>query len=68
MYSFKAYVLIARGFLQKYSIGDNKVFSLMVRLDIIRVVVLIASSMKWPLYYMDVKYTFLNSPLEEKII
>lgn len=67
-YNFKTYArLVARGLLQRYNIDYNKVFSIAVRFETLRLVVAITSNNYWSLYQLDVKFSFLNVPLEEII-
>ena len=57
--------LVARGFTQSYGIDYQEMFALVVKLNTIRVLLLIASNLDWPLYQLDVKNAFLNRELEE---
>jgi hypothetical protein len=59
--------LVARGFLQKYGVDYNEVFALVARLETVRLVVALASSKKWSLFHLDVKFAFLNGSLEEDV-
>ena len=45
----------------------NEVFASVARLETIRLVVALASSKNWSLSHLDVKYAFLNGPLEEDV-
>ena len=60
--------LVARGFLQRYGVDYNEVFAPIARLEIVRLVVALSSNKKWSLFYLDVKFAFLNGQLEEEEI
>ncbi|GAU33196.1 hypothetical protein TSUD_206550 [Trifolium subterraneum] len=59
--------LVARGFLQQQGIDYNEVYAPVARMETIRLVITIASSMNWSLSHMDVKSAFLNGPLDEEV-
>jgi len=59
--------LVARGFLQKQGIDYNEVFTLVARIETVRLVTVIACKNEWSLYHLDVKSAFLNGPLEEVV-
>ncbi|GAU43786.1 hypothetical protein TSUD_378110 [Trifolium subterraneum] len=59
--------LVAKGFLQKQGLDYDEVFSPVARHETIRLVITLACSRRWPMFYLDVKSTFLNGPLEEDI-
>ncbi|KAK2417383.1 putative mitochondrial protein [Trifolium repens] len=59
--------LVARGFLQQQGIDYSEVYAPVARMETIRLVISIASSMNWSLFHMDVKSAFLNGPLEEEV-
>ncbi|KAK2370871.1 putative mitochondrial protein [Trifolium repens] len=59
--------LVARGFLQQQGIDYNEVYAPVARMETIRLVITIASSMNWSLFHMDVKSAFFNGPLEEEV-
>jgi hypothetical protein len=59
--------LVAKGFSQEYGVDYNETFSLVARLDTIRMVLAIATQHNWKVYQMDVKSTFLNGYLEEEV-
>ena len=59
--------LVARGFLQKPGIDYFEVYALVARIEIVRLVVAMASNHNWALFYIDAKSTFLNGPLEESV-
>jgi hypothetical protein len=59
--------LVARGFLQREGLDYSEVYSLVARIETIRLVVAIANARDWPMYHLDVKSSFLNGPLEELV-
>lgn len=56
--------LVVRGFMKKPSIDFNKVYTLVARLETIRIVTSTAAYRGWKIHQLDVKTTFLNGPLE----
>jgi hypothetical protein len=54
-------------FSQKEGIGYEEIFSLVARYTSIRTIIALATKMKWKLYQMDVKTTFLNGDIEEEV-
>jgi hypothetical protein len=58
---------VARGFLQRYGVDYNEVFSPLTRLETIRLVVALDSSKKLSLLHLDVNSAFLNGPLEKDV-
>jgi len=59
--------LVAKGFLQKYGVDFTDVYALEARLEIVRLVVVVASWRNWQICQLDVKSTFLNGPLGEEV-
>lgn len=59
--------LVAKRFLQREVIDFEEVFTSVTRIETIRLVVDIVNNNNWSIYQMDVKYAFLNRPLEEKV-
>jgi hypothetical protein len=58
---------VAQGFYQKEGINYKETFTPVARYTSIRVVISIATVMKWKVHQMDVKMTFLNGVIEEEI-
>ena len=60
---------MGRGFSRKDGIDYDydKMFSLVARYTSIRSIMALASMKKWDLHQMDVKTTFLNGVIEEKV-
>eukprot|EP00253_Pinus_taeda_P028091 PITA_28091 len=59
--------LVAKGFLQQPRIYFGEMFALVARLDTIRAFLATSAQIKWKVYQMDVKSSFLNGILEEEI-
>ena len=59
--------LVAKGFLQKQGIDYTEVYAPVARMETIRLVIVVASSRNWTICQLDVKYDFLNGPLEEEV-
>ncbi|GKD69794.1 retrovirus-related pol polyprotein from transposon TNT 1-94, partial [Tanacetum coccineum] len=59
--------LVARGYLQEEGIYFVEYFTLVARLDAIRIFLAFAAHMNMIVYQMDVKTTFLNSILREEV-
>jgi hypothetical protein len=58
--------ILGRGFSKKEGVECEETFSRVVGYESIRVVIFIASFMKWRIHQMDVKTTFLNEIIEEE--
>lgn len=58
---------MAKGFLQRGGMDFEEVFSHVVRIETIRLVVGIANNHNCLIYQMDVKFAFLNGPLENEV-
>ena len=59
--------LVDKGFTQTYGIDDLETFALVAKLNSIRVLVSLATNLKWSLQQLDVKNAFLNGNLEEEV-
>ena len=60
-------IFVARGFSQKEGIDYEETFSPVAEYTSIRIIIALASKMKWKLHQMDVKITFLNGVIEEEV-
>ena len=63
---FKAH-LVAKGFIQFYSIDYQETFAPVAKLNTIRVLLLPCRESRVPLFQLDVKNVFLNRELLEKV-
>ena len=59
--------LVARGFEQKDGINFTDTFAPVVRWETIRILIAIATHLKWPIHQLDVLTAFLNGILEEDV-
>jgi len=59
--------LVAWGFMQKAGMDYFEVFAPVARLETVGLIVVIACGRNWPMYHLDVKYAFLNGPLDEVV-
>ena len=58
---------VARGFSQREGVDCDETFAPISRFSSIRTSTTLASTMRWRLYQMDVKTTFLNGEIEEEV-
>ena len=63
---YKAQFLV-KGFIQKFGVDFDEIFSLVVKISFIRVVLGLVASLDHELEQLDVKITFLHGDLEEEI-
>ena len=59
--------LVAQGFCQKEGIDYEETFTLVARLEAIRILLAFAASKGFKMYQMDVKSAFLNGYIEEEV-
>ncbi|GKV25633.1 hypothetical protein SLEP1_g35036 [Rubroshorea leprosula] len=59
--------LVVKGYAQQPGVDFGETFSLVARHDTIRLLLALAAQKKWKVYHLDVKSTFLNGILEEKL-
>lgn len=55
--------LVAKGYTQTYGVDYLETFSLVARLNSVRILLSIAVSQSWPLYQLDIKNAFLHGNL-----
>jgi hypothetical protein len=60
-------LFVARGFSQVEGVGYDETFATVARYTLIRAVISVAAEMGWKIHQMDVKTTFLNGLIEEKV-
>ena len=60
-------IFVAFGFSQKEGIDYEEIFSPVARYTSIRSILALAAVIKWKIYQMDVKTTFLNGVVEEEV-
>jgi hypothetical protein len=58
---------VARGFSEKEGIEYEETFAPVARYTLIKTIIALAAKMKWKLYQMDVKTSFLNGVIEEEV-
>ena len=56
--------LVAKGFSQVHVIDYNETFSLVAKMDSIRIVLGIAASKQWEVHHMDVKSAFIDGDIK----
>ena len=58
---------VARGFSQREGVDYDETFAPVAWFTSVRTIIALASAMRWRLYQMDVKTTFLNGEIEEEV-
>ena len=66
MVLFKAR-LVAKGYTQTYGVDYLETFSLVARLNSVRILLSVAVSHSWPLYQLDIKNSFLHKDHQEEV-
>ena len=59
--------LVVKGFAQVPGVDYSDTFAPIARLDIIRLLLVVAAQKNWRVYQLDVKSAFLNGFLQEEI-
>jgi hypothetical protein len=59
--------LVAKGYTQSYGINYQEMFSLVEKLNMVRVLLSISANLDWPLHQFDIKNAFLHGNLEEEM-
>lgn len=60
-------MLVAKGFLQRSTVDFNEVYAHVVRVETIRLIMVIADYKGRKMHQLDVKFIFFNKPLEEGV-
>lgn len=58
---------MAKGFAQTFGVDYLETFSLVVKLNTVRVLLSMAANLDWRLSQLDVKNAFLTGDLEDKV-
>lgn len=59
--------LVAKGSTRTYGLDYQVTFALVAKINSIWILFFVVANYRWPLYQLDVKNTFLNGSLEEKV-
>ena len=59
--------LVAKGYAQQYGVNYTEVFAPVARLDIIRLILALATQSSWNVFQLDVKSAFLHGELNEEV-
>lgn len=59
--------LVAKGFNQKVGVDYEETFAPVIKMNTIRIILSLATSLGWHIHQMDVKNAFLNGDLYEEI-
>lgn len=55
--------LVAKGYTETYGMDYQETFSLVAKLNIVRVLLSLAANLDWPLHQLDIKTVFLHCDL-----
>ena len=59
--------LVVRGFVQQEGIEYDDAFAPVMRMELVRVLLMLAAQEGWQVHHMDVKSAFLNGDLKEEV-
>nr|GEU54259.1 zinc finger, CCHC-type [Tanacetum cinerariifolium] len=59
--------IVAKGYVQKYGVNYDEVFTPVARIETVRVILALAGLNGWRVHHLDVKSAFLNEKLEEEV-
>jgi hypothetical protein len=59
--------LVAKGYDQQHGVDYTEVFAHVVRIDTIRMIIVLAAQRSWLIYQLDVKSAFLHGDLSEDL-
>ena len=58
---------VANGYSQQWGVDFEETFSLFAQFETVKTLLALATQLKWPIYQLDVKVTFLNVKLENEV-
>ena len=58
---------MAKMFTQTYNIDYQKIFALVAKMNIVKILLSVATNLGWNLFQMDVKNAFFQRTLEEEV-
>jgi len=59
--------LVANGYAQQYGVDYTEVFAPVAKMNIVRMIIALATQRNWPIYQLDVKSAFLHVELSEDV-
>lgn len=59
--------LVAKGYTQTARVDFDETFSLVAKMNIVRIVIALATIQNWKISQLDIKSVFLNGELEEEV-
>lgn len=59
--------LVAKGYVQRQGVDFEEVFAPVAKIEIVRLLIALATQRKWQVHHMDVKTGFLNGELQEEV-
>ena len=60
-------LLVVKGYARRYGVDYSEFFTLVARVETIRVLLAIAAQLGWSVHHLDMKSAFLNRDIEEDI-
>jgi len=59
--------LVVKGFEQREGYDYEEIFSPVTQMETVRLIIALAAQSQWKIHQMDVKFAFLNDPLDEEV-
>jgi hypothetical protein len=59
--------LVAKGYVQRQGIDFDEVYAPVVRMESVRIMLILATHLNWSVHHIDVKSSFLNGDLGEEV-